>query len=102
MTTPRTASSPADDDSLILLVLACFAGPAVLAYFWKQALAWLLDHQVLLPAASNPLVALPASDGAGPDLPRLLLVGAIALGLLAYLGHRMRGAIQARRQRNLQ
>ena len=64
--------------------------------------AWLLDHQVLIPAASNPLVALPASNGAGLDLPRLLLAGAIALGLIAFLGHRVRRAVQVRRQRNLQ
>jgi hypothetical protein len=102
MATSRPASSPAEDDALILLVLAYLAGPALLAYFWKQALAWLLDHQVLIPAASNPLVALPASNGAGLDLPRLLLAGAIALGLIAFLGHRVRRAVQVRRQRNLQ
>lgn len=76
-------SSVSDDDSFFLLMFATTWGlPAVIAYFTRDRLfGWLLEHQLLLPAAVDPTVAVPGADGAGLDVARL----ALALGLLAGL-----------------
>lgn len=74
------------DDLMVLLLLGLLAGPTIVVLAWQSLVGWLVDHQVLLAAARDPLVVIPASDGAGLDLPRLLLLGAVVLGLLAALG----------------
>ena len=74
------------DDLMILLFAGMLIGPTILVFAWTSLVGWLVDHQVLLAAARDPLLVIPASDGAGLDLPRLLLLGAVVLGLLAGLG----------------
>lgn len=74
------------DDLMVLLLLGLLIGPTIVVFAWTSLVGWLVDHQVLLEAARNPLVVIPASDGAGLDLPRLLLLAAVVLGLLAALG----------------
>jgi hypothetical protein len=48
---------------------------------WADATGWLLDHRVLVPATADPVVGLPATDGAGLDWARI----AIAAGVLLIL-----------------
>lgn len=74
------------DDLMVLLFLGMLAGPTIVVLAWKSLVGWLVDHQILLAATRDPLVVIPASEGAGLDLPRLLLLGALVLGLLAALG----------------
>ena len=79
--------SPTEEITMITL-----AGTAIVAVFsvatWHRLLAWLVDHDVLLPAAQDPLVTLPASDGVGLDLPRVAIavatvVFAVVFGIAA-------------------
>ena len=74
------------DDLMILLFAGMLIGPTILVFAWTSLVGWLVDHQVLLAAARDPLLVIPGSNGAGLDLPRLLLLGAVVLGLLAGLG----------------
>jgi hypothetical protein len=74
------------DDLMVLLFAGMLIGPGILVFAWTSLMGWLVDHQVLLEAAADPLMVIPASEGAGLDLPRLLLLGAVVLGLLAFLG----------------
>ncbi|SDY85973.1 hypothetical protein SAMN05661080_04831 [Modestobacter sp. DSM 44400] len=88
MSAPQVRSDGRTDpnDLMVLLFGGMIAGPAILAFAWTSLVGWLTDHHVLVDAAHDPLVVIPASEGAGLDLPRLLLLGALVLGLLAFLG----------------
>ena len=55
-------------------------------------MSWLLENQVLVAAGEQPLLALPASGGAGLDVPRLALAAAALLVVVA-------GAVSAVRRR---
>jgi hypothetical protein len=78
------------DDDLFTLVMigigsiGAIAGGAsgLLGGAWSQAVAWLLAHDILVAASTDPLLAMPAADGAGLDLPRLAIAAATALLLL--------------------
>lgn len=74
------------NDLMILLFAGMLIGPTILVSAWTSLVGWLVKHQVLLDAARDPLVVIPASAGTGLDLPRLLLLGAVVSGLLAALG----------------
>jgi hypothetical protein len=41
---------------------------------WADATGWMLDHRILVPAAADPVVALPATEGAGLDWARIAIV----------------------------
>ena len=85
MSRPPT-SSPVEE--FILLILGCAAAAALLGsagLFWANAVAWLVEHQVLVAAASHPVVAVPGCAGAGLDGPRLAITAATMLALLAWL-----------------
>lgn len=96
-THPPRAGSRDDDDLVLLLLIATIAGPGLAVLAWTSIVGWLVDHQVLVDAAARPLLVLPASDGAGLDLPRLLLLAALVLGALALLGSVFTRAIRSRR-----
>ena len=74
------------NDLMVLLFGGMLVGPAILAFAWNSLVGWLVSHHVLVDDAHDPLVVIPASEGAGLDLPRLLLLSALVLGLLAFLG----------------
>ncbi|MGH3453993.1 MAG: hypothetical protein ACRDP2_06220 [Nocardioidaceae bacterium] len=69
---------------------ALFGVPALLitsaSSGWDRARVWLLEHDVLLPAASDPLLPVPGADGAGLDAARL----AIGFGALAVVSLTLR------------
>lgn len=74
-----------DDDLFQLLMLACGAiatGTISLGFFWDAALKWLVQHQIVVTAQASPLLVLPASAGAGLDLPRTAIAAAAVLALL--------------------
>ena len=86
-----------DDDLLVLLLLGTVAGPAILAVAWTSIVDWLLEVHVLVDTVQRPLLVLPASGGAGLDLPRLLLLAAFVLGVFALLGSVLTRAVRSRR-----
>jgi len=75
-----------DDDQTILVLIGIFAGPALLGAGLATitakvpgAAGWLIDHQILVAAADQPILTLPASGGAGLDWPRLIALTAVVL-----------------------
>lgn len=105
---PAPAVSESQDDTFTLAMITYSSLGAILTVAggialktWTQAVSWMIQHQVLVPAIEHPAVALPFSRGAGLDTPRLVLLLAVVLTLLAALvdaGHRLR----ARRRRQEQ
>lgn len=96
-----TSPAPAvrDDDLLVLLVLATVllgSIGGIVSGAWTVAQSWLLEHHVVVPAAADPILALPGGAGIGLDLPRLtvavgVLVAAAAAGLSVLRGRLQRG-----------
>lgn len=70
-----------DDDDVVLFFIALIGGPGLLAAFWSTAVGWLLEHRWLLPEADTPLLIVPATGGAGLDLPRAVIAAAVALAV---------------------
>ena len=83
--TPRPPSGSGDSDLMILIVVGIsglgFVAAAVLAG-WRTAVAWMVDHAVLLPATQDPAITVPAAGGAGMDLARL---GVVIAGVVAIV-----------------
>lgn len=81
------ASARGSDDDLFLLTMVGFLSlggvAAAAAAGWANTVSWLLAHQVLVTAAQHPLLTVPASGGAGLDVPRLALAVAVTLLALA-------------------
>lgn len=74
----------ADDDLLVLVLGGCAAVLVVagsLGLFWRRVVGWLVDHQVLVAHAAQPLLQVPYAGGAGLDGPRVV----IAAGLLVLI-----------------
>lgn len=82
----NTPSHSSSDGDILVMILggALLLGSAttITALAWSKILTWGLQHQVLLPTAANPMLVLPASGGAGVDLPRLAVAGAVLLAVL--------------------
>ncbi len=90
--------SSSDSDILVMIfggALLLGSAGTVAALAWSKVLAWCLEQQVLLPAAANPLLVLPAAEGAGVDLPRVAVAAAVLLCFLAAVAstttRKMRG-----------
>lgn len=96
MTSPTGGGGRTSDDDLFLLFILGFFGlaaaAATAATWWAQAVSWLLERQVLVAGAQQPLLALPASGGAGLDVSRLALAAAALIVVVA-------GAVSAIRRR---
>lgn len=78
-------------EELLMLKVAMIAVATVAASIftistWHRALAWLVEHQVLVAANDSPLLRLPAADGIGIDAPRLAVAVAVLGIVLAGLG----------------
>jgi len=102
-------SQPSDAPGDALLAgLACTALlgaqiAAVATGLWGRASQWLVDHHVL--TQDSVKVTIPGAGGAGLDLTRILIVGAILVaatagGVVLYRAVRRRALDRASRQRN--
>lgn len=103
MTNPRRQNNPVDNvvDELIEEPVALFAvlaglalaGPALLLAFWNQAVAWALEHALIVPAAQASWTI--PSTHTGLDGRRIiaaaLLLVAIAAGSVALVRSSRRG-----------
>ena len=81
--------SSTDEDNLTLLMLVISAAGAIAATAVAlltgavtTAVDWALAHQVLVPAAAQPVLTIPAAGGAGLDGPRVALLAAAVLVVL--------------------
>ena len=56
-----------DDDQMALIWIAPLAATMALGsagLWWSTAIAWMVDHSILIASEASPMVAIPASDGA--------------------------------------
>lgn len=85
-----TTQSPEDQKAIDELVTLKFGALFLLGIvgsggaLWLKGITWLIEHQILIGAEADPLLALPRSGGAGLDGPRVLIACAVLLALLAF------------------
>ncbi len=99
---PRTNSSgqPVGDDEFTLAVLGVLCWPVlggVLYWAWSQGASWLVKHQVLVAAKTNPLLEIPGMHGAGLDLARLMIVVGVLICVIGSTVFGIRKTVMARR-----
>lgn len=93
------AGTPEEEVLLIHVGLALLGIVAASAgAFWLKGTTWLVEHQVLVAAKSDPLVQIPGSSGAGLDVPRLAILAAILVATLVAAVSSARRAIARRRE----
>ncbi len=90
----RSTGSGVSGNEVVIIAGICLLGAgaigsAVLTQ-WQQAVAWMLAHQVLVPARGNPAFSLPASGGAGIDWPRVLIAVAAVMVAVSFGVHELR------------
>jgi hypothetical protein len=88
MSTSGMSRRSVDDDVLVLIFIGLLAIGGVLAAavaVWDWLVAWLIAHQILIPAGNDPILEIPAASGAGLDGPRLSLLAGVLLGLAAIM-----------------
>lgn len=94
-----------DDDFYLLMIGISFsgailaAGGVIAAKSWETATTWLLEHQLIVPAADDPTVVLPRAAGAGLDVARLGVAAGLVIALLALLVALARRALDRRADR---
>jgi len=86
--TRRPGNGVADtpEEELVLIHIVMGAVTIVLGSagaLWLTGAAWLVEHQVLVARAAQPLVEVPGAAGAGLDLPRIAIAAALLLAALA-------------------
>ena len=94
--TPNDPGSVSESERVVLTMVglvAVAAGAPLLA--WRTAQQWLLEQQVLVAPATDPVLTLPGEQ-AGLDWPRLLIGGGLLLAVIAGL------IVDVRRRRNQQ
>lgn len=68
----------------ILVVIAAGAVAGSLPLLWSQAMAWAVQHRILIPASAAPLVSFPHANGAGLDMGRVAIIcGIVVMGIAA-------------------
>ena len=80
-----------------LAALAAVIGSA--GFLWLKGVEWLIEHNILVAASADPLLVLPASAGAGLDLPRIAIAGGVLLGAVLLSVSAAVRAISRRRRR---
>lgn len=69
-----------DVDMVVVVILVAAASPVLLSILlgrWLELIDWLVAHHVLASAATDPILVVPRTDGAGLDLARICIVTAI-------------------------
>lgn len=102
-----TPGGRTDDDDIFTLTMFAYGSLGLIAStacalalgYWHTAVRWLVLHDVLAHRREHPLIELPYSRGAGLDLPRTLLLVALAVGLLAWGIHSIRRHFARREDR---
>lgn len=85
MSNESAGSNISPNEEITLILLGAAAIPVVLSVaMWHRLLAWLVDQKVLLPAAQEPLVSLPAGEGVGLDAPRLAIAAAVLVLVVVF------------------
>ena len=83
MSGPGQPATTAQEELLLIHVglgaLAAVLGSA--AVLWAKGAAWLVDHQVLVAAAAQPVWVIPGTGGAGLDGARLVALAGLCMGL---------------------
>lgn len=90
-----------DDDPLVLFGALTVFGGAILGSagaLWLGGVQWLVAHGVLVAAAQAPLLELPYAQGAGLDWARALVLGGVAVALLACAISAARRTLQRRQE----
>jgi hypothetical protein len=94
-----TPSATSPGEQLVLVAVGVTALLVVLGSagaLWLSGTQWLVEQRVLVPAAANPLIAMPGAAGAGLDGSRVAVAaGALTMGL-ACLVSAARRALTAR------
>ncbi|MCZ4238225.1 hypothetical protein O4H25_15400, partial [Staphylococcus equorum] len=67
--------------------------------WWSTAIAWMVEHSILIASEASPMVQIPASDGAGLDGRRLIIAVAAVIALVAVAISAGRAAYKARQAR---
>lgn len=99
-TAPGPTHANDDDDKTMLFVLAAvFLSLGGAAVIWDKVLTKLLAFHVILPASPEVTIALPKAAGAGLDMNRVLLGGALLMLLLAAAAGERRRKARARERR---
>ena len=96
------ANTPQEELVLIHVAIAAVAvllGSA--GALWLQGANWLVEHQVLVPHAAAPLLEIPATAGAGLDLPRIAIVTGVLLAAIAAGVSAAHRALNRRRHEEL-
>lgn len=74
------------EELLVMKIGMVAAAVAIGSFFtvktWHKAVDWMLSHKVLASAAEHPVLTLPAAEGAGLDVARLVALVAVLLLLL--------------------
>ena len=99
---PRNGIADTPEDELVVINAALLALGAVLgsaAVLWLKGVEWLIEHKILIAASADPLLVLPASAGAGLDLPRIAIAGGVLLGAVVLGVSAALRAISRRRRR---
>jgi len=93
------ADTPEEEVLLIHIALGMVGvALASAAALWLTGSAWLVEHQVLVPAKAAPVVQIPGAAGAGLDLSRIAIAAAIVLAVLVIAVSSARRALRHRRE----
>ena len=85
MSNESTGSNLSPTEEITVITLAGTGILAVLSVAtWHRLLAWMVDQKLLLPAAQDPLVTLPAGAGVGLDVPRLAIASAVLVFIVVF------------------
>lgn len=71
-----------EEEEAFLIYMGMLALGAVLGsagLLWLKGATWLVEHQVLVAAAADPLVVIPGTGGAGLDVSRAAIAAAVIL-----------------------
>lgn len=94
----------ADRDLAALVIVGVFAAPAIGAIVlskWHAVIDWLIGHHLLVPASGAPLVTIPRSDGAGLDLPHIILATCTLVAILSVINLLVRRGRRHRQARSV-
>ncbi len=95
----KWANTPEEEMTMLIvgtLLAGLLLGSA--GAFWLAGSGWLVEHHVLVPATSTPMVPIPGTAGAGLDSPRVAILAAVILSTLVSAVSSARRAIARRRE----